>query len=323
MGIIIHSYSEPEPLIAFESYLGGKDTKTISAYMAILRGFTAWLITKPGGNPFRMEALTETAVKGYIDHLTAEGRAPRTRSKAITAIHRFCRWAQDEGLLRRNPANRIQRPTITQFAPKELSDNQRYALKNVIERLDSYRITSIFMLAYWAGLRVSEVSNLRIADCEINKRAGFIKIVNSKGGKTRFIDLHNEVRRALYDYLNQEGIINIRDKESLFVFTSQRSGWLRQQGRADNLSERGIEHLWTQMKETASHDEWKLIKDILFHDLRHDWAHRARTCGWNLEDIAVYVGHQTKDGAPAINTTVRYTLPSRQKLKERLQSLKG
>ena len=58
-------------------------------------------------------------------------------------------------------------------------------------------------------------------------------------------------------------------------------------------------------------------------DLRHDFAHRARQAGWSLEEIAVYVGHQTKDGAPAIATTARYTLPSRRQLKERIQALSG
>lgn len=49
----------------------------------------------------------------------------------------------------------------------------------------------------------------------------------------------------------------------------------------------------------------------------------ARAAGWSLEEIAVYAGHQTKDGAPAIATTVRYTPPSRKALKERLQTLEG
>ena len=51
--------------------------------------------------------------------------------------------------------------------------------------------------------------------------------------------------------------------------------------------------------------------------------HRAREAGWSLEEIAVYAGHQTKDGVPAIATTVRYTLPSRKQLKERVQLLQG
>ena len=111
--------------------------------------------------------------------------------------------------------------------------------------------------------------------------------------------------------------------ESLFVFTSQRAAWLRQQGCPDHLSARGMEHLWIQFKRQGTYEEWKLIADISFHDLRHDFAHRARQSGWLLEEIAVYAGHQTKDGTPAIATTVRYTLPSRTQLKERIQLLQG
>ena len=47
---------------------------------------------------------------------------------------------------------------------------------------------------------------------------------------------------------------------------------------------------------------------LAHHDLRHDFAHSARQSGWSLEEIAVYAGHQTKDGAPAIATSVHYTL---------------
>lgn len=107
------------------------------------------------------------------------------------------------------------------------------------------------------------------------------------------------------------------------MFTSRRAAWLRQHGHPDYLSERGIEHLWMQVKQKGTHEEWQLIAAVTFHDLCHDFAHRARAAGWSLEEIAVYAGHQTKDGTPAITTTVRYTLPSRKTLKERLQTLEG
>lgn len=131
-------------------------------------------------------------------------------------------------------------------------------------------------------------------------------------------------RRALYDYLFPEHPSDQeRDQESLYAFTSQRAAWLRQQGHPDHLSERGIEHLWMHIKRKGTYEEWQLIAEVTFHDLRHDFAHRARAAGWSLEEIAVYAGHQTKDGTPAIATTVRYTLPSRKALKERLQTLEG
>jgi integrase len=78
-----------------------------------------------------------------------------------------------------------------------------------------------------------------------------------------------------------------------------------------------------EVKQKGSHEEWGHIASVTFHDLRHDFAHRARSAGWSLEEIAAYLGHQTKDGTPALATTGRYTLPSRQQLKEHIQNLPG
>jgi len=308
----------------FRDALGTRDPKTIATYLTTLRDFVAWLAAQPGGAPFHLGLVTETAVRGYMDSLQSAGRAPRTRSKALSALRRFCRWAVDEGHLRRNPARLMERPTVVALAPTELSEKQRFVLKQLVEQHTTRRFEVIFALGYWAGLRISEIAALRVDQCHINQRAGSITLIDAKGGKTRALDLHNMARRALYDYLFPERPQDReRDEESVYVFTSQRAAWLRQQGQPDHLSERGIEHLWMQAKQQGTQEEWEHIADVTFHDLRHDFAHRARAAGWSLEEIAVYVGHQTKDGALAIATTVRYTLPSRRQLKERIQELPG
>lgn len=316
--------NDPAVFQEFREALGTCNPKTITVYLTTMRGFLAWLATQPGGTPFHMGLVTETAIRGYMDSLQHAGHAPRTRSKTLSALRRFCRWAMDEGYLRRNPARLMERPTVVALAPTELSEKQRFVLKQLVEQHTTRRFEAIFALGYWAGLRISEIATLRVDQCQINQRAGSITLLDAKGGKTRTLDLHNMARRALYDYLfparpqDRE-----RDEESIYVFTSQRAAWLRQQGRPDHLSERGIEHLWMQAKQQGTHEEWERIASVTFHDVRHDFAHRARATGWSLEEIAVYLGHQTKDGAPAIATTVRYTLPSRQQLKERIQVLPG
>jgi len=57
--------------------------------------------------------------------------------------------------------------------------------------------------------------------------------------------------------------------------------------------------------------------------LGHDFAHRARAAGWSLEEVAYYLGHITKSGMPAIQTTIRYTQVSREHVKEKLKLLRG
>ena len=137
-----------DPLHSFECALGGKDPKTVVAYMTTVRDLVAWLSTRPGGSPFRMQLLTETAVKGYLDALTAADRATRTRSKALAVIRRFCRWAVDEGLLQRNPAVQIQRPVVASLAPTELTQDQCFVVKTLVEQSGSRRLAAIFALAY-------------------------------------------------------------------------------------------------------------------------------------------------------------------------------
>lgn len=315
---------DPESLRAFVATLGRRDPKTIAAYLSSLRSLVAWLATQPDGSPFRPDVLTVTALEGYFDHLTAAGQQPRTRARALTAISRFCKWAIDDGQLLRNPAYAIERPTVPTLSPTELTTDQRAILKTLVERQASRRLTAIFALGYWAGLRISEVATLHVDHCVLNQRAGAITIVGAKGGKTRTIDLHNEARKALFAYLHQPvGESEAREPDSPFVFTSQRAAALRRRDQPDHLSARGIEHQWSQLKAQASHRSWPLIQDLTFHDLRHDFAHRARAAGWTLEAIAVYLGHQTKDGAPAIATTARYTLPTRTQIREQLKTLPG
>ena len=134
--------------------------------------------------------------------------------------------------------------------------------------------------------------------------------VGHKGEKFRDIDLLNEARRPLYDYLQHGG----RDSCSPYVFTSQRN---------DQLTEAGIHHWFRSLKRQANKEQWDLIADLSFHDLRHDFAHRAREAGWTLEEIAYYLGHVTVKGTPAIQTTARYTQVNRAQVKEKLQGLKG
>jgi site-specific recombinase XerD len=240
--------------------LGTRDPKTAAAYLATLYDFVTWLAAQPGGTPFHVGLVTETAVRGYLDSFKQAGRAPRTRSKALSGLRRFCQWAMDEGYLRSNPARAIERPMVVAVAPTELSEKQRFVLKQLVERHGSRRFAAIFALGYWAGLRISEIATLRMDQCQVNQRAGSITLMDAKGGKTRTLDLHNLARRALYDYFFPEyPSADALDQESIYVFTSQRAAWLRQRGQPGHLSERGIEHLWVQVKRRGTSEEWQLI----------------------------------------------------------------
>lgn len=291
--------------------LGGRSTSTVEAYGRILRQLAAWVAERPGGGGgFRPELLTRTAVEGYLSELEARGYGPGHRAKAKSAISGFATWlVEEKGLLRKNPARGVEVPASQVLAPRRLSADQRYVLKNLVEKEGTLRSAAVFSLGYWAGCRVSDVSWLQSEDCHLGPKIGWLR-VGHKGGKLRDIDLLNQARRPLFEYLHHGG----RDPESPYVFTSQ---------RAPRLTEAGVHHWFRKLRSKATRDEWELVGDVTFHDLRHDFAHRARETGWSIEEVAYYLGHVTKKGTPAISTTARYTQVSREDVKEKLGDLRG
>jgi site-specific recombinase XerD len=291
--------------------LGGKATGTVDAYGRVLRQFMAWIAARPGGGDgFRPEQFTRTALEMYLADLAADGYSVSHRMRVKAVAGSFARWLiEEKGLLRRNPARGVDVPAQAVLAPRQLSPDQRYVLRTLVEQADDPRGAAVFALGYWAGCRVSDVAWLRAEHTHVGPKVGWLH-VGYKGGKARDIDLLNEARRPVHEYLRHGG----RDPASPYVFTSQRE---------ERLSEAGIHHWFRTLKARATKDQWELIEDVTFHGLRHDFAHRAREAGWTIEDVAYYLGHVTKQGTPAIQTTARYTQVSRDHVKDKLELIKG
>lgn len=302
--------SSPDYYTDYLTTLATKAPGTIDVYSRILRQFFTWLAERPGADEiFQPTQLTETALHTYLKELEAAKRSISHCTRVKTVICSFARYLIEErGVLARNPARRVKVPPQPLLAPRVLDADQRYVLRSLVERDGSPRSAALFALGFWAGCRVSDVSWLRVEHTHVTAKAGWLH-VGHKGGKRRDIDLHNEARRPIADYLASSD----RRSSSPFVFTSQRS---------DRLSEAGI-HCWFRtLKAGATKAEWELIHDVSFHDLRHDFAHRARTAGWSLEAVAFYLGHITRKGTPAIQTTVRYTQVNRADIKQQLAAVR-
>jgi len=291
--------------------LQSKDTATRDVYLRILRQFAQWAALLPGmSHTFQPAQLTPTVVERYLTLLKDQDYSVSHRTRVKSVLKQFCQWLiEDQGVLARNPTRGVEVKAQEILTPRVLSPDQRFVLCHLVEQHADLRGQAIFALGYWAGCRVSDVAHLLLAHAHVGPKLGWLR-VGHKGEKFREIDLLNEARRPLYLYLQHGG----RDETSPYAFTSQRS---------PHLTEYGIHQWFRILKQQATKDEWALIGDVTFHDLRHDFAHRARDAGWTLEEIAYYLGHVTQKGTPAIQTTIRYTQVSRAQVKEKLRLLKG
>jgi site-specific recombinase XerD len=268
----------------YEQFISGKAQGTMEAYLRTVRDLIGWVAQRPGNQgQFQPPQLTKTAVELYLAHLEQEGLSLNHRARVKSTISNFARFLiEEKGLLQRNPTRDIDLPPMPLLAPRQLSDKQRSILHALVEHEGDRRGAALFALGYWAGCRVSEVSWLQMADTHLGPKEGWLR-VGYKGSKWRDIDLLNKARKPLYEYLQATG-----DIERTYVFVSQRS---------ERLTEEAIHYWFRKLKTQATKDQREVIEDLTFHDLRYDFAHRAREAGWSLEEVSDYLGLTTTQGA--------------------------
>src|SRR6266516_2859867 len=293
----------------YELFLSGKARGTIDAYLRTVRHLIRWVAQRPGNEgQFQPSQLTKTAVELYLTHLEQEGLSLNHRARVKSSISNFAQFLIEEmGLLQRNPTRGIDLSPVL-LVPQPLSHEQRSILHSLVEHEGDHRGAALFALGYWAGCRVSEVSWLQMAHTHVGSTEGWLHMGHD-GKKWRDIDLMHEARKPLYAYLQANPCT-----ERTYVFTSQRS---------ERLTEEGIYYWFRTLKAQATKEQWEVIDELSFNHLRHDFAERAREGGWSPEEVAYYLGYVTKQGVPAIQSTVRSTPVSREQVKLKLKDIKG
>ena len=100
------------------------------------------------------------ALESYLAHLDASGHSVSHRARVKSAVSGFARWLiEEKNLLRRNPAHGLTLPAQPLLAPRQLSPDQRYVFKSLIERAEDPRVDRGFprfrheRSCAWTGLK--------------------------------------------------------------------------------------------------------------------------------------------------------------------------
>ena len=161
---------------------------------------------------------------------------------------------------------------------------------------------AILIMMYRAGLRVSEVCNLRLAD--VNFDTGLIYVQQGKGGKDRYIPMDNDIMTSLQVWLK------IRpDSEYLFCTL--------QGGQLDTRYVREVCYRLSSKAGVYIQDGTKK-KPVSPHKLRHTMATELlKSKDFNIREIQTLLGHSS------INTTMIYTHVVLDELQEKIRKRKG
>jgi integrase/recombinase XerD len=170
----------------------------------------------------------------------------------------------------------IPRPKKPLKLPNVLAISQ---VEKLFSKLENLKHKTMLYLTYSAGLRVSEVVNLRIKD--IHSERMVINIKGGKGKKDRMVILSEGILDLLRRYFSV-----YRPKDWLF----------EGQYRGSQYSARSLQQVFHRAKDDA-----KILQDVTFHSLRHSYATHLHESGTDIKLIQELLGHND------LKTTLRYT----------------
>lgn len=177
-----------------------------------------------------IQQITSITTKTLEDFLMSRNRnRPRSYNHLLLVIKNFLKWLIIEKNLKLVFHPPETRRSTSQRLPFIFNDEQAAQLFKLTAKLPDYPHTKyrreiysvIFSLLYNLGLRVGEVSRLRIKDVEINQQ--LLIICQTKFNKTRYVPFGPNLKERLKKYFELCNL-NVNKKESfLFTFKGYRS----------------------------------------------------------------------------------------------------
>ena len=228
--------------LQLERSLSGNSLEAYLDDVSKLERFTGNLPGKPGP-----EDLSASQLGDFSAYLSAVGLAPSSQSRVISGIKAFYKFLVLENEIAASPAELLEAPRAGRKLPDFLNVDEIMGMLAAADRStpEGERNSTIIEVLYGCGLRVSELTALRISDLHINEE--YLK-VTGKGNKERLVPLGRPAIKSLQNYLQyvRPGI-PVKKEHADFVFLNRRGTklsrvmvfyiigrWLKKQGSGKN-----------------------------------------------------------------------------------------
>ncbi|MBT6690015.1 tyrosine-type recombinase/integrase [archaeon] len=224
------------------------------------------------------QQITTDDIKYYLaENLTTSAAA------TITLFLAAIKYAHIT-ILKNDPTLTIKRPKKENHLPTTLSKKE---VKLLLSQIKNEKSNLMISLIYAAGLRVSELTNLKIQDLNLPEKIGHIR--QAKGNKDRIFNIPD----FLFDQIEHQ--IKRQTKQNQEYLFS---------GRIGKISTRNIQKIVSQAAKRAD------LKNVHTHTLRHSFATHLLEDGIDIRKIQELLGHAN------LSTTQIYTHVSNEEIKK-------
>jgi len=245
---------------------------TVKNYLRAIENFLNFTKKQP-------EEITEDDVKLFIAN-----KMQNSSSSSVIIFLSAIKYAYS-GILKKDITIDIKRPKREKKIPEVLTKEE---VKKLINSFDTKKSRLMISLIYACGLRVSELTNLKLRDLKFDEKIGHVR--QGKGKKDRSFNIPEFLFEDLKEQVEFQGKNN---KEYLFT------------GPNGKLSSRNLQKMVQKAALRAG-----INKNVHPHTLRHSFATHLLESGTDIRYIQVLLGHSD------LSTTQQYAHVSDESLKK-------
>ena len=253
---------------------------TVESYMRDLRQFAHFILRQYDVTPRKVE---RTMIERYMGWLFERGREKTSQARCLCGIRSFFNFLLISDQIEASPAEFVDTPKFGRHLPDILTTAE---IDRIIATVDMHttkgiRDSAMLEVLYSCGLRVSELTSLRLSDLFFGE--GYIRVIG-KGDKQRLVPISTVARDKIQRYLEKRR--SARSGEEV-VFLNNRGGQLTRV------------MVFTILKQAAQRAG--IDKHISPHTFRHSFATHLLEGGASIRQVQEMLGHES------ILTTEIYT----------------
>ena len=244
-------------------------------------------------NKINYKSINKLEILDYLKYLDNNKLSNKTISRHLSSLRSFYNYLVEIKILDTNVFKRVRNPKVEKKLPNYLSVNEIEELLNSIheDTKENIRDKCLFEIMYSCGMRVSEVSNLKVSN--INFSDNTIRVMG-KGSKERIVYYGSYLKDILDKYLKvRDEFLKKGNIDNLFINSN-----------GDILSRQSITYIVNKIEKKSL-----INHKISPHILRHSFATHLLDNGADLRSVQELLGHENLD------TTEIYTHVSNERLR--------
>lgn len=239
-------------------------------------------------------------IERFLAHLFDTAHKKSSQARTLCGIKSFYNYLLINDRMESSPTEFISAPKAGRHLPDTLTVEEIDRIINSIDvsTVKGHRDRAMLELLYSCGLRVSELTALRLGDLFFGE--GYIRVVG-KGDKQRLVPVSNIARERVMLYLDDRRGMATRSDSRDILFLNNRGGALTRV------------MVFTVIRNAVRRAG--IDKTVSPHTFRHSFATHLLAGGANIRQVQEMLGHES------IVTTEIYTHLDSERLRETVEKL--